>query len=147
MFAPRLVRLAQALAIPLGFVALTGCGSGTGTVSGTVSYLGKPLMSGSVVLYCEDRQIVRGVIVDGRYSIPNVPHGAVLVTVQGRSKSPTGLRLQQNLPPITDGPVLAKAASSDQDELVPQRYSQPEESGLAVNVDSRHVVYEIDLTP
>jgi hypothetical protein len=141
------LRISLPLAIPLGLAALAGCGGGVGTVSGDVTYRGKPLKSGSVILYCSDKQIVRGAVIDGRYSIPNVPFGQARVTVQARPRSPTGLRLQQNLPPMTNGPVQSKPPAGEPDESIPERYSLPEESGLAFTVDSRHVVYEINLTP
>jgi hypothetical protein len=126
----------------------TGCGSGTATVEGTVTFQGKPVKSGSVVLYCEDKQIVRGLIVDGQYAIPNVPCGSAIVTVQAHAKIPSGLRLQQQLPPITNGPIQNPNETADSSSFkIPLRYSQPEESGLAIAIDSAHMTFRIDLKP
>jgi hypothetical protein len=132
------------------FLALcaTGCGSSTATVEGTVTYQGKPVNSGSVILYCEDKQIVRGLIVDGQYSIPNVPCGNATVTVQAHARVPSGLRLDQQLPPIVNGPIPNRNATESPSTLsIPLRYSHPEESGLSIQIDSAHVTYGIDLKP
>src|SRR5438128_1084062 len=103
------------LALPCvaGFalVLAPGCGSKTATVEGLVTIQGKPVADGSVVFYCADKQIVRGLIgSDGRYSIPNVPCGQAIVTVQSLPRVPPGLKLQQNLPPAKDGPTLPRTA-------------------------------------
>src|SRR5262249_57929125 len=93
-------------AVVLVTLLAAGCGSATTTVTGTVTYQGQPVPGGSVVLYCEDKQIVRGLIgVDGRYTIPNVPHGRAVVTVPAHQRLPEGLYLKPNLPPPVNGPV------------------------------------------
>jgi hypothetical protein len=126
----------------------TGCGSSTATVEGTVTVQGKPVKSGSVILYCEDKQIVRGLIVDGQYSIPNVPCGNATVTVQAHAKVPSGLRLDQQLPPIVNGPIPSPVETPGSPTLsIPPRYSHPEESGLSIQIDGTHVTYGIDLKP
>lgn len=133
----------------IGTISLVaaGCGSETGTVSGTVLFQGNPIKNGSVIIYCADKQIVRGVIVDGHYSIPNVPYGSAIATIQANPKAPAGLRPNQPLPPVTNGPVEGVTAAADPVDQIPQRYSLLDESGLILNVDSRHVTFEIDLKP
>jgi len=134
----------------IAYLALcfTGCGSSTATVEGTVTVQGQPVKSGSVILYCEDKQIVRGLIVDGQYSIPNVPCGNVTVTVQAHAKVPSGLRLEQQLPPIVNGPIPSPVETPGSSTLsIPPRYSHPEESGLSIQIDGTHVTYGIDLKP
>jgi hypothetical protein len=130
------------------FLGLTGCGSNTAEVSGTVTYEGRPVPSGSVVLYCADGQIVRGNVRDGQYSIPNVPRGAARVVVQSPQRVPPGLRLAQQLPPAHDGPIPPTAAGADTEPVValPRRYSVPEESGLTMTVDGRAQTFDIHLT-
>lgn len=147
----RLVRsfAAPGGALALGCLLLAGCGTKTATVAGQVTFHGKPVTGGSVVFYCPDKQIVRGLIgADGRYSIPNVPPGSAVVTVQSHAKLPEGFSLKQRLPPSNGGPVAPVADASDTHKVtLPARYALPEESGLAVFVDSAHVTYDIDLKP
>lgn len=120
-----------------------GCGPVTAEVSGKVTFQGRPITSGSVILYCPDKRIVRGVIgPDGSYSISNVPVGEAAVAV----------RLPQ--PPAPKGGPSVRLPD---DESVPQvppgfaaiptRYGVPEESGLAVRVSGGRVIYDIELTP
>ncbi len=127
-----------------------GCGPATTTVTGTVTYRGQPVTGGSVILYCEDRQIARGIIgVDGRYEIPNVPCGTAAVTVQSHPRQPEGLRLPQQLPPSVDGPVPPSGppAGPGPAVVIPPRYALPEESGLSVTVGRDRLTYDIDLKP
>ena len=131
-------------------LAAAGCGGGTATVAGTVTFRGQPVPGGSVVLYCADKQIVRGLIgPDGAYSIPNVPLGAATVTVQTHARVPDGLRLKQNLPPAQDGPVPPEAAPRPADKAmaIPPRYALPEESGLSVVVGREPMTFDIPLRP
>lgn len=141
-------RAAAAVSVGLA-AAAAGCGGGTGTVAGTVTYRGKPIPSGSVVLYCADKQIVRGLIgPDGAYTIPNVPPGPAAVTVQAHARVPDGLRFRQNLPPVQDGPTPPDAApAADKVVAVPPRYSLPEESGLSVVVGPGPTTFDIPLRP
>lgn len=130
-------------------MAAAGCGRGSlSTVSGTVTFEGAPVTSGSVILYCEDQQIVHGLIgPDGSYSIPNVPRGKARATVRAHSPLPDGFRLRTQLPPTIDGPrvpgeePLGKHATPP----IPKRYEMPEESGLAVQVSQADQVFDIRL--
>lgn len=147
----------RSLAVPWAAAALgclllaAGCEARTATVSGSVTYQGKPLTGGSVVFYCSDKQIVRGLIgADGRYSIPNVPIGSAsaVVTIQSHTKVPDGFRLKQQLPQSTGGPAPPPVDPTDTKKMpLPPRYALPEESGLAVLVGGAHVTYDIDLKP
>jgi hypothetical protein len=148
-------RVVHGIFAALAALFATGCGSGTATVSGTVTYQGQPLSGGSVIIYCADKQIVRGMIgPDGGYTIPNVPRGSVVVTVQSNARIPVGLRSPQHLPPFTSGtptppPVGLSAGtpSETRGAVLPPRFALPEESGLSVVVDRAHVMYDIHLKP
>lgn len=126
-----------------------GCGARTATVAGRVTFVGQPVSGGSVIVYCSDKQIARGIIgVDGTYSIPNVPYGACAVTVQAPPRGPLGLRLQQTPPPASDGPIPPTVESSAPARLaIPLRYAVPEESGLSLVIDRGLVTYDLDLKP
>ncbi|VTR95899.1 Uncharacterized protein OS=Planctomyces maris DSM 8797 GN=PM8797T_08484 PE=4 SV=1 [Gemmata massiliana] len=138
-------------ALALGCLLVAGCGAKTATVTGQVTYKGKPVTGGSVVFYCSDKQIVRGLIgPDGRYSIPNVPSGIgpATVTVQSHTRVPEGFRMKQQLPPSVGGPTPPAPDRTDGPRTpLPLRYAQPEESGLSVTVDRDHLTYDIDLKP
>src|SRR5438105_2273574 len=64
--------------------AITGCGGGriTSTVTGTVSYQGKPVPAGKVSFYGPNDQVASALIgEDGSYEAMNVPLGTVRVAV------------------------------------------------------------------
>jgi len=142
---PRLLETCGLVALLCAF----GCASKSATVAGKVTFQGQPVGGGSVIVYCPDKQIARGIIgPDGSYSIPNVPCGSAVVTVQAPMRLPDGLRLRQNVPPSTGGPVPPTLGADDTNRVqIPQRYALPEESGLVVVVDRAHVTYDIDLKP
>jgi hypothetical protein len=135
--------------IVLACLLASGCGSQNATVVGKVTYQGKPVSGGSVIVYCSDKQIARGIIaVDGTYSIPNVPFGSGTVTVEAPARIPVGLRVPQTLPPSSGGPIPSRAEASDPAQpALPPRYTVPEESGLSVVIDRGVVNYDIDLKP
>jgi hypothetical protein len=137
--------------VALGCLMAAGCEPKTATVSGKVTYHGKPVTGGSVVFYCSDKQIVRGLIgTDGRYSIPNVPIGSAsaVVTVQSHTKLPDGFRVKQQLPPSNGGPVAPTAEPAEAKKVnLPPRYALPEESGLSIVIGTAEVTYDIDLKP
>jgi hypothetical protein len=118
-----------------------GCGQVTGEVTGRVTMRGKPVSSGSVILFCPGKRILRGVIgKDGCYSISGVPLGDAVVTVRCPAFS-SGFTDGADLPPAVDNTPQVAAAE------IPARYAVPEESGLTVRVGRGRVVYDIDLAP
>lgn len=127
-----------------------GCGADTTTLSGTVTLNGRPVSGGSVILYCSDKQIVRGLIdADGRYTIPNVPFGTATITVQSHTFVPAGMQVPQKLPPSSsDSPLPPALAAEDSKRVIPipPRYTHPEESGLSVNVQSHPTTHDIQLS-
>lgn len=129
-------------------VAAAGCTKPETAVTGTVQYQGRPLTGGSVILYCENKQIVHGLIgPDGTYAIPNVPRGVARVTVRAHGQVPAGFNLRSQLPPVEGGPVrpdLARPARPA-DPVIPGRYGLPEESDLSVRVDGAGLTYDIHL--
>lgn len=130
-------------------VVVTGCGGSSSTVTGRVCSNGHPVTSGSVILYCADKQIVHGIIEpDGRYSIPNVPRGVAVVTVRAHTRTPAGMQVPQNLPPVINGPKSPSDTSVEPRVApIPLRYALPEESGLSLVVNRDQMQYEIDLKP
>jgi hypothetical protein len=139
-----------ATCLAAGLLFSTGCNRSTlSTVSGTVSFEGKPLASGSVMLYCEDRQIVHGLIgPDGTYSIPNVPRGTSRAVVRAHTPLPEGFQLKTKLPPMVNGPIGPPPGATSKDMLppIPKRYELPEESGLVIRVENSSQHFDIILT-
>jgi hypothetical protein len=76
-----------------GFLLLTGCPKGVGTVSGTVKYAGKNLKGGNVTFIPPDGsgQTFSGTIgEDGTYSVSGVASGTYKVCVETKSLRPGG---------------------------------------------------------
>lgn len=144
----RFAQKLTAMALLSAFCA-SGCSKNTATLSGRVTMRGVPLTSGSVVVFCSDQQICRGVIdTDGRYTIPDIPRGICRVTVQTKNGIPTGLRTPQRLPPNIEAPSLpASVLPQEKGIVIPARYTIPDESKLTVNIDDSNVIYDIDLQP
>ena len=77
------------LCLLLVFVVLSaGCGSGLATVSGTVSYEGKPVEEGAINFTPHDGKTAAagGMIKDGKYYVTEVPPGKKLVEIIGTKK-------------------------------------------------------------
>lgn len=119
---------------------LAGCSPGTGDVSGRVTFRGRPVTAGSVLLFCPGKRIARGVLgPDGTYSIPHVPVGDAAVALRfapAPDAQLTGSR-----------PLRADELPPGPPPGIPPRYTVPEESGLAVHVTRGRVVYDIELNP
>ena len=130
--------------------APSGCGRPLSTLTGHVTYQDKPVTGGSVVLYCEGQQIVRGQIdPNGTYTVSNVPRGRVQVTVLPPARLPEGFHKKYQTPPVINGPITPGVGKSDKEarELaIPQRFGVPEESGLAVVVGRGTTEFDIHLT-
>jgi len=146
---PTPLRSGLAAVLFILLLGLTGCGSKPGTIAGKVTFQGKPVPSGSVILFCADQQIVRGIIgPDGSYSIANVPRGLAQITVRAHSHVPEGFQLRQKLPPSQNGPIQATAEEvQGRAVAIPEHYGLPEESGLSLRVDKVRQSHDIELVP
>jgi hypothetical protein len=133
----------------LGALAGLGCG-GTGEVSGTVKFQGRPLASGSVLMMGADNRPLYGEIhEDGSYRIKGVPTGTVKVAVnsppptlapqapgaEGRSKAPEPASRTPD--PAADPKGLWFA--------IPEKYGDPLTSGLSREIKKGPNTYDIDL--
>ncbi|MGB9688853.1 hypothetical protein [Thermogutta sp.] len=88
---PSLFRLAQGLVLLTGFVlvAVPGCGKSSGvTVSGTVTFDGRPVEEGYLTLSPADGKgpSAGGPIKEGKFSISGVLPGEKIVSVTGGGK-------------------------------------------------------------
>jgi len=73
-------------------LALTGCGSGVGTISGKVTVNGVPLKGGSITFVSTEgkRSVTTSIGEDGRYTAERVPAGNVKVCVETEFLNPRG---------------------------------------------------------
>jgi hypothetical protein len=125
-----LKRPAGAWSIALGLLVVAGVGCGERTkVSGTVSYLGRPLPDGTVLLLASDGQAYQGQIgPDGHFAIPEVPRGEARVTVTSLVEGP------RNGGSASDGGRGRVGLQAPTYSRIPMRYSDLAQSGLTTTV-------------
>jgi hypothetical protein len=129
---PRLIALGMVL---LPFAA--GCGTRMGEVSGTVSYQGKALPSGSVTFFSKDNQVLgSSSIASGKYKVREVPPGPVKITVTtpsfAQSSHGEPLAHKDMPPPLESIPI-------------PRKYGNVEQSGLFFEIKPGPQTHPIDL--
>lgn len=133
--------------VATSLLVLSGCGRSPpeASVTGTVSYLGKPVTSGLVVMMAADgRASIAGrVRADGTYTIHRSPTGKVTVVFF-------------NSPPPKP-PVNAYGLNADDPEVrqmledyknfspTPARYSDPKQSGITADLKPGKNECRIDL--
>jgi hypothetical protein len=123
----------------------TGCGGqGKGTVSGKVTYQGKPLPSGFVTFVPEQGAALHSEIQsDGSYRMNNVPLGAVKISVEPKSAQDT---LKSSAMPRNPKDFSkAKTAMTESDAKIPSRYADPNKSQLTYTVTKGSQQHDIDL--
>jgi len=127
------------LAFPLTLLlvaVLAGCQSKDGKVTGTVTYQGKPLQSGTVQFNGPDNKGDSAVIQsDGTYTAGKVPLGANKVTVTTNAGG-TGLKPPAPLPGM---PPVPEAVA------IPGKYGNSETSGLSLDVKAGRQTFDIPL--
>lgn len=152
-------RIAWAGLVLLAGLALAGCAPGKASVSGNVTYKGKPLPSGKVAFIGSDKQVASADIgPDGSYSIAAVAVGPAKVGVQvatpgkrsimmgppGGEKKMTsgGPKDMAERSAITTGEGAATPAAVVQ---IPLEYGNPDTSGLTFTVQRGGNTFNIDL--
>jgi hypothetical protein len=146
-------RLGAAIWVAGGLLGLLpmalGCGSGAPSVSGTVTFAGRPLSSGTVLFHGADGRIEHGMIgEEGRYAIADAPPGDVRITVSAHPVAPAGLPSagEPPSPPAGFGPARTEVRDSSF-AAIPPRYRDPEQSGLRYTVRDGAQTHDIDLAP
>ena len=114
-------------------IALAGCGGASNaTVSGTVTFQGKPLPSGTVAFFGKDNQVASGAIEsDGHYSVQRVPVGPVKISI--------------STPPPPSQEAAASGMPTLQTIEIPAKYSDPAQSNLTFTVKPGSQEYPIKL--
>jgi hypothetical protein len=128
-------------------LAAFGCGSGTGQVTGKVTYKGQPLPSGTVLFHGPARRIDHAVIAsDGTYTIPDVPVGPVKIAVKSHSKLPPGMFKAAGKAPYVQ-PLPKELPPEAKFIPIPERYSDPDRSGLECLVQGGRQTHDLTLQP
>ena len=109
--------MTRAVVCALGLLApagVTGCGSDGGTVDGTVTFDGQPVVNGTVAFVRPDGGVREGAVVtDGRFQV-RVPPGAYRVEVN--AKKVVGKRKQKGFDGKDEEVELTE-------ELIPEKYN------------------------
>ncbi len=124
----------------LGAVLLAGvCGCGhNATVSGTITYQGRPVTYGSVIVLSSDKTARSGVIEpDGSFTVEDVHPGQVKIGVISRSPAKTH---PHQRPEGTDLEEVRKSWVP-----LPHKFEDPDKSDLGCIIGPGTVRYDIDL--
>lgn len=143
-----LMRTAVAAAV----LAVAGCGGGTANVSGKVTFNGKPVVYGTVVVIGADGSSKSGTIQpDGSYRVSGVALGAAKVAVSsppppGSEQARKQFRAKDDAP---DKPPLEPQAPASEEVIrnwvaIPDKYGDPNKSEITVSVKSGQSL-DIDL--
>jgi hypothetical protein len=133
---------------------LAGCSS-HGSISGKITYKGKPLSSGTVTFVPEQGGGFSCDIHNGEYKIANIPSGPAKIAVIPASTSAPIDYVMKMRPPKE---LLEKAAPGKSIEtptkegspkietpFPPDKFKNPDTSGLTYTVKSGPQVHDIDL--
>jgi hypothetical protein len=127
--------------------AAGGCGRPTASLSGTVTYCGRPVTSGEVVFLAADGRASAHAPIgpDGRYTVEGAPVGDARVAVDNPPPSwfATGPRLPAA--PANDPEVREALAQAARYVPTPPRYRDPNRSGLTHTVEKGRQTYDIAL--
>lgn len=167
-FFPRRLGSALVLVGVLG-VLLPGCSRPTGSISGKVTYQGKPLKGGNVSFQStEGRESFAATIgEDGTYSVPKIIGGSYKVCVEtdslkpsggapGMSKGPSDPKDAKAGPPPgaqipegykVDNTAMGARAAENRKRYVqiPPAYAKPETTDLAYEFKGGTETYDINL--
>jgi hypothetical protein len=125
----------------IALLLFTGCG-GTGDLSGKVTYNGKPVVYGTVVVMGSDGITKSGTIQpDGSYTVSGIRTGTAKIAVS--SPQPPGSvppkkggrdREDDDKPPVNDPPAPPEVIKNW--VPIPNKYGDPAKSEITVEVKS-----------
>ncbi len=138
--------------------ALAGCGgSGSGTVEGRVTLDGRPVAAGRVSFRSADGKntAVAKIAPDGSYRVLDVPCDAMRVSVNPLDKFER-IKLQRDAGGAkSKGEARGPEAQAKQSDIaealeaamnVPEKYRNPDTSGLTLTVKSGTNTYDIEIS-
>ncbi len=134
------VTLIAIVAVPA--VTVCGCtGDRVATVSGTITFKGKPMPGGTITFVSEDRtkQEMVAISANGTYTASRVPWGNVLIGIQ-----PVAKKLAvENKAPKDKG--FARPQAEGQYVDIPDYLQNPATSKITLNVDANQKPFDIPL--
>jgi hypothetical protein len=127
-----------------------GCGGASGTVMGKVTYQGKPVVCGSVMVIGSDKLPHYGEIKeDGSYAVAGVPAGPAKLTVTSLDpRTPPLARPDPARGTTTQRPTDTSwrpAVDPRKWFAIPDKYGDPEQSGLTLQVKGGSNPHDIAL--
>ena len=131
-------RLTSALVL-VGAVSLLlgGCARPVGTVTGKVTYQGKPLKGGNVSFHSTEGRpsFASGIAEDGTYKVPDIQGGSYKVCVETASLKPSQGAPMMG-PKVSGPPPDAKTGAPPKDADIPEGYkpSAPAAGQTAANL-------------
>lgn len=160
-FGDNLDRSTHIVVMALVMVGVFGCAPATGSISGTVTYQGKPLPHGRVTFVCADGTVVSGKIAsDGSYTIPQAPVGRAKVAVRCLEEAmPTLVLADPSELPGAKGtgsstnvprtPMMVPSALKPKSKptvfRIPDHYQEAEKSGLTYEIQQGNQTHNIKL--
>jgi hypothetical protein len=126
-----------------------GCGSPK--VSGKITYKGEPLHTGKVMITAANGWVGASLInEDGTYSIPNVPPGPAKIAVDTQYSDPVPLspaarQHKKRPPPPPEAMKVPSGLTIHPPVKIPDKYKQPETSGLTLEVTGGRQTFDINL--
>lgn len=127
--------------------ALAGCGgSGLATVKGKVTVNGQPVSEGRVVFRSADGKntVIAKIAADGSYRALDVPQEAMNVTVAGLTKFERS-KIQHGVKGKRTSESKARAAALESSPKIPEKYQDPNTSGLTFTAKSGTNTYNIEI--
>jgi len=121
-----------------------GCGTRTGSVSGTVTFKGAPLSGGSVTFHGENGKLDSAAIgPDGKYTMAQAPLGPVKAAV---------VTVKPSAPPTLPGGKETPKKESKTEPVgrfvpIPPKYHEPQTAGLHYTITSGDQTIDIKLEP
>jgi len=151
-------------------ILLPGCSRPVGTVSGTVTYQGKPLQAGNVSFVSTDggQSFAAGLNESGNYKVPNILGGSYKVCVETTSFKPAAQGVPAGpggkgpaIPPGKGGPppgaevpegytpsspaALAAAQSKKKYVPIPEKYAKDSTTDLSFTFKGGDATFDIEL--
>ena len=131
-------------------LGMAGCGNPVGLVSGTVTFNGKVLSSGTVLFHGADGNVGHAIIAeDGGYEMSDAPVGAARITVVSHARAPLGLPSASKPHPdaIAGLPKVDEPPRDGKFTAIPPRYQDVVSSPLTYTVQTGKQSHDIELVP